>query len=266
MKLSVIILSYNTANVTLECLHSVQKYLPKKDTEIIVVDNASTDNTIPLLQKENIKLIINQTNLGFSKGNNIGAKMAVGEYLLFLNSDIRLLDNSLLSMLDYLRLHPQIGAIGPRMLNPNLTPQASVFPPQTILNAFKEFWLDIPSYQKYLPPTNTPTSVFAISGGAFMLSKKLFEAFGGWNEKYFFYYEDLDFCRFLHRQNLEVVYYPSAQVVHHHGASVRKADSKSQKSWRRLIPGSIAYHGSLKHYIINCIIWSGQKFHRIFSK
>ncbi len=128
---SIIILTWNTAKITQTCIRSINKYLKNKlDYEIILVDNASTDNTLNLLNKEeNLIIVKNKENYGFSKGNNIGAKKAKADYLLFLNSDMQLIDSSLVNMLKYFQDNLQIGLIGPKFLNSDLSVQGSVFPP-----------------------------------------------------------------------------------------------------------------------------------------
>ncbi len=264
-KLSVIILTWNTAQITKKCVLSVIKHLKNVDYEIILVDNNSTDNTISVIKQikdPRIKIIKNTANLGFSKGNNIGASKAKGEFLFFLNSDMVLIDNSINLMLEFLSNHPNIGAIGPQFLHPDSSPQASVFPPQTPLNAFKEFFLNKPRYSKYLPNTASPSPVWAISGGALLIKKTLFSKINGWNEKYFFYFEDLDICRRLRKMDKLIFYFPKTQVIHYHGISGKNITS-SENQWRRLIPSSIIYHGFLGHYLINSIIWSGQKFKKL---
>ena len=259
-KLSIIIPTWNTATITLKCVQSIKKHLPALNPQIIVVDNASTDNTLNLLKKENITLVNNLKNLGFSKACNIGAKKVTGEYLLFLNSDMELIDDSLTNMLKFLHKNSQIGIIGPKFLNPDKSSQASVFPPQTPINAIKEFWFGQKTYSKYIPKGQTPVSVWAISGGAILIKKSLFQEINGWNEKYFMYFEDLDLCRTLHRHGKQVYYYPSCQIVHRHGASGKNlADSDNQ--WRRLIPSAKKYHGLLTYYIITLII----KVYRVLS-
>lgn len=257
--LSIIIVTWNTADITLKCIQTINKFLGNKiNYEIIIVDNASSDNTIELLSKEKIILIKNPENSGFAKGNNIGVKQAKGDYLLFLNSDMELIDDSLIKMFEYYK-NSRIGLIGPKFLNPDLTPQGSVFPPQTALNAFREYFLKIKkSYSKYSPSTNVPISVWSVSGGAMLIKKELFLKVGGWNEKYFMYYEDLDLCRAIRHLKKQIIYYPKCQVIHRHGAS-GKTLANNQNQWRRLIPGSIKYHGYLKHYLINSILWLGQK-------
>lgn len=263
-KLSIIIVTWNTAKVTQKCVDSINKYLPSQ--EIIVVDNGSQDNTVDILKKiKNVKIIKNHSNLGFAKANNIGFKSVSSDYVVFMNSDIELIDNSILAMVDYLKNHLNIGLIGPKFLNPDLTPQASVFPPQTVFNAFKEYWLGKKeSYSKYTPKGDTPTKVNYLSGGCIAVSKDFFQKIGIWNEKYFFYYEDMDLCRQVTKSGKEIIFYPKCKIIHRHGASGKKlADSQNQ--WRRLIPGSIKFHGYLKHYLINIIIWSGQKWQKIIK-
>lgn len=265
MTFSIIIVTWNTADITKKCVETINKYI--SCPEIIVVDNGSQDNTVEVLQKfKNVKIIENHTNLGFAKANNIGLKSATNDYIVFMNSDIELIDNSLIDMIQYLDSHPNIGIIGPKFLNPDMTPQASVFPPQTPINAFKEFWLNQKeSYSKYIPRGSNPTNVNYISGGFIVVKKDFFNKIGKWNEKYFFYFEDMDLCRQVTKSGKDVIFYPKCQIIHRHGASGKNlAPAKDQ--WRRLIPSSIKFHGYLTHYFINFIIWSGQKWHKLIQK
>ncbi len=263
---SIIIVTWNTAKITLKCIKTIHKYLNNKlNYEIIVIDNNSTDNTKDLLSKEKIIYFHNQNNDGFAKGNNIGVKKSHGEYLFFLNSDMEFIDDQLISMLDFYQKNPNIGLIGPMFLNTDLSPQGSVFPPQTISNAFKEFFLNIKnSYSKYVPKTKIPLKVWSISGGAMLIKKDLFCKAGLWNEKYFMYYEDLDLCRSIRKIKKDIFYFPQFKVIHAHGQSGKNLVS-AKDQWRRLIPSSIKYHGFINHYLINSTIWLGQKFHYFFG-
>lgn len=260
--LSIIIVTWNTSKITQKCIETINKFL--KNVEIIVVDNGSTDDTVAAISKiKNVKIIKNKSNLGFSKANNIGLQHATSKYIVFMNSDIELIDDSFNQIFSYLQIHPEIGIIGPKFLNPDLSPQASVFPKQSALNAFKEFWLNIPnSYSKYIPDTKQPTSVWAISGGCIIVKKDFFVSIGAWNEKYFFYFEDMDLCRTVHKKNKTVVFYPQCQVIHRHGASGSHL-ANSENQWKRLIPSSKIYHGIIQYYFISSIIWSGQKWLKI---
>lgn len=239
--------------------------------EVIIVDNASSDDTvlkinqfIHQLKTVNCQLITNSSNFGFSRACNLGARIATAEYLLFLNSDMEMIDNHLIDAVEYIQKNSAVGILAPQFLNPDLSIQGSVFPPQTPLNAFKEFWLKQPAYSKYYPQSKSPVSVNSVSGGAILISKKDFRLAGGWNESYFMYYEDLDFCRSLSAINKKIIYFPRWQVVHRHGASGRSlADPANQ--WRRGIVSAKKYFGVLRYWLITFIIWSGQKFHRLLS-
>lgn len=260
MTLSIIIVNWNTADITLKCIKTIKKYLLNFDYEIIVVDNASTDDTIKKLKKENGVIIVeNKTNLGFSGGNNIGAKITKGDYLLFLNSDMELIDGQIIDMYKYLSEDPSVGIIAPKFLNVDLSPQGSVWLPQTLSNAFKEFWLGQKTYSKYVPRGDKPVEVFSVSGGAIMIKRSLFEKVGGWDKRYFMYFEDLELCRQVKKMGYKIFYFPKCKVVHRHGASGKNLTDISNQ-WRRLIPSSKIYHGIFKHYLLFLITWSGQKF------
>jgi len=265
MNLSIIIVTWNTAKITQKCVQTINKFL--NNPEIIVVDNGSVDDTVKILsQEKNVKIIKNNDNLGFSKANNIGFKQASNDYILFMNSDIELIDDSINNLFKYFKDKDNIGIIGPKFLNPDLTVQASVFPKQSALNAFKEFYLNQKnSYSKYIPKSNDPVKVWAISGGCILTRKSFFKKIGGWNEKYFFYFEDLDLCRKINKLGKDVIYYPKCKIIHRHGASGVKL-ANSQNQWRRLIPGSKKYHGLFNHYLINSILWSGQKINKFNVK
>lgn len=261
MKLSIIIVSWNTVDTTIKCIQSIKKNLSGFKYEIIVVDNASTDDTVDKLKKYNEVIVVkNKTNLGFGQANNIGTKIAKGEYLLFLNSDMELIDDKLIDMYKYSSKNPYMGIIAPKFLNIDLSPQGSVWPPQTLSNAFKEFWLSKENtYSKYTPQGNNPVEVFSVSGGAMMIKKSLFNKIGGWDKRYFMYFEDLELCRQVRKLGYKICFYPDCKLIHRHGTSGKfLADSSNQ--WRRLIPSSKIYHGIIKHYLLFIIIWLSQKW------
>lgn len=263
--LSIIIVTWNTADITLKCIQTIKKHLHNFNFEIIVADNGSIDDTVSKLKSEGgVKIIENKANLGFGKGNNIAAASAKGEYLLFLNSDMELIDNKLIDMFTYINLHPKIGLIGPKFLNIDGSDQGSVFPNQSLINAFKEFWCGQKTYSKYVPKTNEPVEVWSVSGGAVMVNRQLFEQAGAWDKRYFMFYEDLELCRQIKKLGYKVYFYPRCRLIHRHGASGKSlADAANQ--WRRLIPSSKIYHGLFKYYLLYLITWSGQKWQKVKS-
>ena len=260
-RLSIIIVTWNTAKITCQAIDSIYKHLKDTSFEIIVVDNNSSDDTVDKISQIkkshlSLTLIKNPKNYGFSKANNIGAKKAKGQYLFFLNSDTLLFDNSIKQSLDYLNQNSrQVGIIAPQLLNADKTPQASVFPPQTILNAIKQFCFDQASqFTKYTPAGSGPVN--AVSGAALIISQKDFNKIGAWNEKYFFYFEDLDLCQKIRRLGKHVYYFKQAKIIHFHGQS---SQGPAKRQWKKLIPGSLTYHGPIKHYLLTTILWLCQK-------
>ncbi len=113
MLLSVITVTYNAANFIEDYLQSLKKNLPS-DSEVIIVDNNSQDDTVKIIEQFGfVQLIKNDTNLGFSKGNNIGAKKAQGDFLFFLNHDAKVENNGIKILLEYLEKNPEVGIVGP---------------------------------------------------------------------------------------------------------------------------------------------------------
>lgn len=261
MNLSIVIVSYNTKELLRRCLESVIQ-----DTEIIVVDNGSSDRSSEMVKKEfpEVELIKNKNNFGFAKANNQGIKIARGKYVLLLNSDTEVKPGTLERLMEFVGKHPKMGVVGLRLLNSDESIQQSVYHFPTILGAIREFWLGQKGvYEEYVPEGNQPVEVEAVVGAAMLIPKKVFDKVGLLDERYFMYFEDLDFCRRLKRAGLKVFYLPTAKIIHHHGASGREIPRETRK-W--LTESSKIYHGVVKHYLINFIIWSGQKWQRFLEK
>ena len=268
MKLSIVIVSFNTERILEKCLQSIFKEGKNlaDEFEILVVDNASSDASVAMIEKKfpQIKLIRNKENLGFSKAVNQGLKQAKGETALLLNSDTYLTENCLKKLLSFEQaVRPAI--IGARLLNPDGTVQPSVFKLPTVGRAIQEYWLGKKGYfSKYAPPGNSPVEVEAIVGGVMLISREILNRIGLLDERYFMYFEDLDYCRRVRQKGFKVYYLPEAEIIHEHGAS-GKTISSAGNQWRRLIPSSKIYHGILNHFAITFIIWSSQKVN-ILSK
>lgn len=263
--LSVVIVSFNTKELVLQCLASIEKFGQGLNLEIIVVDNASTDGSLLALKKLKIRTITNSVNLGYAKANNQGIKIARGKYVLLLNSDTQVKENSLQKLITFADSHPGAGVVGAGLLNPDGSRQASCFHFPTLLRAVKEYWLGKKGqYEKYLPIGEQAQTVDAVVGAVFLLTPLARKKVGFLNEKYWAYFEDLDYCREIWRKGLKVYYVPIAEVVHYHGASFKQLAGKTE-AWKRLIPGSKIYHGLVNHYLINSVIWIHQQCQNIFG-
>jgi GT2 family glycosyltransferase len=283
LDLSIIIVSYNTKKLTLQCIKSVLDSVLKLKYEIIVVDNASTDGTLRLIQKSKIKnshfakasrdaqkpiirIIQNNRNLGFAKANNQGIKNSKGKYKLLLNSDTKVKGNAIEKMIEFAEKIPNVGVVGARLINPDGSIQPSVFRLPTIGRAIRQYWLgEKRLLDKYTPDGNKPTEVESLVMAAFLITPLALEKVGLLNNKYFMYFEDLDYCRRVGKVGLKIYYLPPAEVIHYHGASGKDLIDDKDK-WRSLIPGSKIYHGFIRHFIFNFILWSGQKWQKYLKK
>ncbi len=222
VKLSIIVLTYNTKDLILGCIQSMIKQYRKRfenqELELIVADNASTDGTVKTisnLKSEilNLKLIQNKKNYGFGKGNNIAAKNAEGEYLLFLNSDTQVKDRGFLKMIEFLDKNPDIGILGGRLTNPDGLPQASAGSFYTLPNLF----LMLIGAERIGLTRSSPLKISRvdwISGACMMVRAKLFEELKGFDENLFMYMEDVELCFRAKKKGALTYFYPNINVVH----------------------------------------------------
>jgi GT2 family glycosyltransferase len=234
--LSIIIVSYNTCQLTLNCIRSIfqDKGLKETPFEIIVVDNNSSDNSISQLKKLDDKIILiqNKSNTGFGKANNQGLKIAEGNYILFLNSDTLILHSAISQSLDWLCSHPEASTCTAQLLNKNKTTQASggFFP--NLGNVFT--WCfsldDLPLINKLIKPIHPHTPSFYTHDkfylkdhpqdwvtGAFMLTRKsLLDKIGGFDENYFMYGEEVELSYRIKKSTLynQVWYLIGPQIIH----------------------------------------------------
>ena len=224
--ISIIILNWNTKELTYDCIDSVHKTCADLETEIIVLDNASTDGSQDLLQQlDNIRLIKIDKNVGFAKGNNQAAAVSSYGYILFLNSDTLVFEGALQVMFDLVKNNPKIGLVGAQILNPDDSFQASYtkFP-----NHLQEF-LILSSFGRKIfgrwYPSKGPEEeirsrmVDYVEGACMLVRKEAFEQVGGFDENYFMYSEEVDLCFSLKQFDWQVWYHPQARILHFGGAS-----------------------------------------------
>lgn len=270
MDLSVIIVSYNTKKLTSDVVNSLYREDQGVSFETIVIDNNSQDGSVEALRAfakkySNFKLIENFTNTGFAFANNQGIKIAKGKYMFLLNSDTIVKNGALKKLLDFAKSKDGVGVVAPKLLNGDGTVQPSCLRFPTIKNAIWEYWFNQKGlFEKYAPGGKNPVNVDSVVGAAFLIAPEALKKIGTLDEKYFFYFEDIDYCRRVKDMGLSVYYFPQAEIVHYHGASGKKIIDVANQ-WRRLIPSSIKYHGVIKHYILFFIMWLGQKWQKFLK-
>lgn len=228
---SIIILSYNTKELLRECLKSLYKNLTEIDFEVIVVDNASTDGTVEEIQKlkvnsqncsSKVKIIQNDKNCGFSKGNNIGVKKAKGEYLLFLNSDTEIQDSGLAGMVEFLKSHTGVGILGGRLKNMNGSLQKSAGRFYTLFNVFLMLFGGEKIGMLRLSPSGVK-QVDWVSGAFMLIRRELFEKLKGFDEHFFMYMEDMEICFRAKKFGFDTYFYPNVSVLHKELGSSNRA-------------------------------------------
>lgn len=224
LNLSIIIVSYNTKELTHRCLISVVDSL--KDSpltyEIIVVDNGSGDGSaqmVKTMQKKQIVLIESKTNVGFGAANNMAAEKALGKHLLFLNSDTEILDHAIEKLYEFMKATPEAHFAGPRLLNANRTRQPSAAPFFTLPVVFTFLFLkgDKLGITRYSPSKST--RVDWISGACIMCLKTDFEKTKGFDTGIFMYMEEVDLLYRAKQQEMNTFFYAGAEIIHIGSAS-----------------------------------------------
>lgn len=237
---SIIIVNFNTKNLTVACLNSVIKHTKGVVYEVIVIDNASTDGSFEEIQKiakkhKNIHLVKSSKNLGFGGGNNLGMERARGRYILLLNSDTKLHEDSISKMIEWMDEHNMAGVATCKLTNPDGSTQATggSLPSLFKIFSWSLFLDDLPVWSKifgsYHP--HAPRSIFG-SGyynkihqqgwvtGAFMLIRhEAYISVGGFDSKFFMYTEDVEYSFRIRCQGWQIWYVPITSILHIGGAS-----------------------------------------------
>lgn len=230
MKLSVIIVNYNVTQLLRSCLQSLQKYIQEIDYEVIVIDNASTDNSWGDLIPEfpNVYFISSTTNGGFAKANNKAVQMAKGEYILLLNPDTELEGFYMKELLEFADAQPSFGCLGVRMHDAegHFLPESKRSVPD-MFNSFEKLFTNFKknnskSYYRNDIEENAIAEVDVITGAFLLAKKEVYEKIGGLDEAYFMYGEDIDLCYTFLRNGYQNFYYGKVSILHHKGESTIK--------------------------------------------
>ncbi len=232
MDISIIIVSFNTKEFLKKCLDSIVKYSPSDlKIEVIVVDNASTDGTISAINNTKLQLNIieNKTNVGFSKANNIGVKHSSGKYVLFLNPDTEISKGLFKTMNDFMQERKDVAAATSKVVlfNGQLddachrgfpTPWnafcyfsglSKLFPKSKLLTGYNLGSLDL----------STVHEIDACAGAFMLVRREAGEQVGWWDEDYFWYGDDLDFCYRLKQNSGKIFFVPTVSILHYKGVS-----------------------------------------------
>lgn len=251
---SIIILSYNTKDLLKQCLTALFEHISAKEVEVIVVDNASTDETVAMLSKafRQVKVIANDTNAGFSKGCNIGASHAKGDYLLFLNSDTLLSQNPLHAMIEVFNNHEKVGAVGGLFKNADGSLQRSFGAFYSLRHvAVLLFEGEQGELGKFHP--DTTKQVDWVSGGFMLVASAVFKQVHGYNEAYFMYIEDMDLCFRIKKAGYDVWFTPDAIVNHVGHGSSNRAFAITQ-IYKGLQIFYKQQQSTLQYYLLKCLL------------
>lgn len=230
-KLSIIIPSFNTAKMTRACIQQVKDVFGSLAYEIIVIDNNSQDNTTALLYKNfpEITLIINKKNRGFAQAVNQGILKSQGEYVLLLNTDA-FVNKGLLKALRYLDLNPGVGLLSPRLIYPTGKLQANFGNYPSVLTEIMQatqLYKVLPWGRVIMPNIFNQRkfkkirAVKWLSGTCLFIRRQVLEKIKLFDENFFMYLEDIDFCRRARVAGFKIIFWGKTSIVHKHHASAR---------------------------------------------
>lgn len=247
MTVSVIIVNWNTGDLLRRCLDALPAALEGHAHEVLVVDNASADQSVARAEgsPQLFRLFALKTNVGFARANNIGIRQAKGEVIILLNPDTEPSPGSLSALAGFLRDHPSAAAVGPQLTNPDGTLQTSCrrFPTTLVLALL---FLKVHHLLPSLPPLrryfmtdfahDAELPVDQIMGACMAIPRPEFERVGLLDERYWIWFEEVDWCRRAVRAGKQIWFTPSARVLHHGGVSFRQV-LPVQKEWRLIRSG-----------------------------
>ena len=224
---SIIIVNYNVEYFIKKCIESIKDTISSSKYEIIVVDNNSTDNSLQILKNnfKKITIIENENNLGFSKAVNIGIKNSSGKYIALINPDIFFVEDTLMILRKYLIENIDVGIVGCKVLNPDGTFQLSsrrsfpdifslfskqvglsmLFPNSKFFSKYNQTYISLDEIQK----------TDSISGACMMFKRNIIRRIGYFDERFFLYFEDTDYCLRAINAGYFVIYNPQTQIIHY---------------------------------------------------
>jgi GT2 family glycosyltransferase len=272
--LSVIIVSYNTREMTLECLRTLYAQLGATTAEVFVIDNASKDGSVEAIHKHFpvVRVIALPENRGFGAANNIAIREAVGDYLLLLNSDAFLKAGALATLIAYLDSHPGAAVVGPRLQNADGSLQLSCyrFPSpfravceNLLLTAAFPGNLLVGDYRSW--PHDTERAVDFIIGACWLMRSEAVKAVGLFDEEFFLYAEETDWARRFHDAGWQITFLPQAEAIHLGGGSAGNQSAKVFSEFRRGQERYIRkHHGGFGLWVFRASVITGAVLRIVF--
>lgn len=293
LDLTIIIPEYNTKDILSQCLRSIFLQTKKINFEVIVVDNASNDGSFTMVKKHFplVRIIRNNKNLGFAKANNQALKLSRGKYILFLNSDTIILNRAIEGSLKFIKNTNEASILGCQLLDQTgkIQPSGGFFP--TLGRVFNwMFFIDnLAVISKIIKPyQQTRLDFFKkiqtcdwLTGAYLMVKKQVIKAIQGFDEKFFMYSEEIDFCYRAKKAGFKVYFYPGAQVVHLKGKSsqegfkeavlgeylgIKKFFYKHKAKWQLSLLKLFLRGGALLRILIFGILKKDQQKEEIYEK
>lgn len=258
--ISIITIPYKSEEHIAPLLSSINKSRDGLKKQVIVIDNYGQDKSAQIAKNHILKPIVLEPgqNLGFAKAVNLGLKKAEGEYIFLINPDTTLVGDSLKFLHDFAVKTKPLGAVAPKLIFPNNKAQPSVMKFPTVCNAFKHYFLGCKnSFGKYLPKGQIEKVEVAVMA-AFLIPMKVIKQVGILDERFFLYYEDVEFCLRLKKAKLPIYYLSKAKVRHVHGASANFVSHLKSP----LAKSAVIYHGKLGSFLLNSVLYLGQKWQK----
>ena len=250
----VVIVTYNSGAFVEACLDSLLDSNGVSN-EITVVDNASTDNTAELIEEEypSVRVVRNAENVGYARAVNKGIASADGSaFTIIANADVVFHNDTARQMVEYLMTHRDVGVVGPQQVFPNGKWQRSYGNVPGIRDSIKNV-MGITSFHNWIRRSAWPQRIDRhpqetgyIDGAAMAMRKEAYESVGGFDERFFFYGEEADFCFRLRKSGWRVVFLPSASLIHLRGGSSRRLDASTEKYLRLHVDSKLLLFD--KHY------------------
>jgi GT2 family glycosyltransferase len=262
LKLSVIIVTYNSEQDITSCLDAISASQP--DAEILVIDNASQDRTREILQSyPGIKTLFNPQNLGYARANNQGISIAQGDYILLLNPDTRVEPAALPLLIEHLDRNPDYAAVAPRLLNPDGSQQLSIRSFPTFSSVLIEM-TGIPRLFPSCPRLNTwrlrhfdyekPGPVAQPMASCLLIRRSVLVELGGFDENFPIYYNDVDLLYRMARRGYQTYYLPAARVYHRIGGSTNAIKPKMIYENHRSLFNFLRKHTPKTRFFFQAII------------